>query len=155
MHFFSWLTFLVSPTDWFHIIRDDFCFLIFIRAQESWTTPWLLSVGAAWISCSCRMHGELCYMKDRKADRKTHVALWGAEQIVEEDGTPPVHPVDALPDTDTSPGLFVTFILKQRACETHRGEAAEHMDQLISQIVLADATLVIKVAIQQNCSCDI
>lgn len=99
------------------------------------------------------MHGELCYIKDRKAGRKTHVALWGAEQIVEEDGTPPVHPVDALPDTDTSPGLFVTFILKQRACETHRGEATKHMDQLISQIVLADSTLVIKVVIQQKGSC--
>lgn len=43
-----------------------------------------------------------------------------------------MHPVDALPDTDASPGLLITFILKQQACERDR-EAVKHMGQLISQ----------------------
>lgn len=43
-----------------------------------------------------------------------HLAPGGAVQIVEEDGTPLVHPADALPDTDASAGLFVTFILEQQ-----------------------------------------
>lgn len=61
-------------------------------------------------------------MKDRLADRNTHIALRGAVQIVEEDGAPPVHQVDALPDTDASAGLFITFILKQQACEKQHTE---------------------------------
>lgn len=47
-------------------------------------------------------------------DGGSHLTLGGAVQIVEEDGTPLVHPADALPDTDASAGLLVTFILKQQ-----------------------------------------
>lgn len=43
-----------------------------------------------------------------------HLAVGGAVQIVEEDGTPLVHPADALPDTDAPAGLLVTFILEQQ-----------------------------------------
>lgn len=48
--------------------------------------------------------------------RETHVRLWGAVQVVEEDGAPPVHPVDAVPDTDASPGLLVSSVLKKQPC---------------------------------------
>ena len=72
-------------------------------------TP-LLSGRAARFGCQAQV-GSL----DTAADRDAHLALWGTVQIVEEDGTPPVHPVDAIPDTDASAGLLVTFILKQQA----------------------------------------
>ncbi len=52
-----------------------------------------------------------------------------------------MHPIDALPDADASARLLITFILKQQACEIHRGEAAENTGQSIPQIVWADATL--------------
>lgn len=83
--------------------------------QAMMSSDWELRESAV----SCRTHGELCYMKHWQTDRNTHFALWGAEQIVEEDGTPPVHPVDALPDADASAGLLITFILKQQACQKH------------------------------------
>lgn len=44
-----------------------------------------------------------------------HLILRGAVEIVEEDRTPLVHPADALPDTDASAGLLVTFVLEQQA----------------------------------------
>ena len=61
-----------------------------------------------------RLHGS-----SRGSD--PHLALRGAVHVVEEDGTPPVHPVDALPDADASAGLFVPSVVKQQACqETQR-----------------------------------
>lgn len=46
-----------------------------------------------------------------------------------------MHLVDELPDTDASPGLFVTFILKQQACDTHRAESVEQV-HLSQQVVI-------------------
>lgn len=54
---------------------------------------------------------------------RAHLVLRGAVQIVEEDGAPPVHPVDALPDADAFAGLLIAFVLEQQACgEEQRGE---------------------------------
>ena len=61
-------------------------------------------------------------MREPHSDRNTHLVFCGAVQVVEEDGTPPVHPVDALPDTDASAGLLITFILEQQAWKEQRGE---------------------------------
>lgn len=72
----------------------------------------------------------------------THLVLWGAVQIVEEDGTPPVHPVDALPDTYASAGLLIAFVLKQQALEYEcRGEASEHMGALYTRVCSSVQTL--------------
>lgn len=46
----------------------------------------------------------------------THVAVWRQVEKVEEDRTPPVHPVDAIPDADAFASLFITFIVKQQPC---------------------------------------
>lgn len=61
-----------------------------------------------------------------KGDTDTHFILWGAVQVVEEDGTPPVHPVDALPDTHASPSLLFTFILEQQAWQKNRAAAVAY-----------------------------
>lgn len=62
-------------------------------------------------------------MWELHSDRITHFVFCRAVKVVEEDGTPPVHPVDAIPDTDASAGLLITFILEQQAWKKQSGEA--------------------------------